>query len=180
MLSCWQCEPRHLLDHDLVFSAAKVLNKTSRRAHYRKVAMDAEDANLAARGFHRYTSKKYEKVGGVLEVEWVQDLMRQKDTSSVLTAGAMVSKDSLLPIDHMVFPCTALQPRMHPSFALKKAWPRLCTWASEFSPLDPVLYRVAIWLDIRMAHKRLSTIVRQLLTCLLHAVYSLPEGGIDQ
>ena len=63
---------------------------------------DAEEANLAKRGFHRYTSKKYEKIGGVLEVEWVQNLMRQKDTSSVLTAGAMVSKDSLLPIDHMV------------------------------------------------------------------------------
>ena len=74
----------------------------NRNRHFRKMTTDAEDANLAARGFHRYTSKKYEKVGGVLQVEWVQSLMRQKDTSSVLTAGAMVSKDSLLPIDHMV------------------------------------------------------------------------------
>ena len=67
------------------------------------MATEAEDANLKARGFVRYTSKKYEKIGGVLELEWVQALMRQDDTSSVLTAGAMVSKDSLLPIDHMVY-----------------------------------------------------------------------------
>ncbi len=76
--------------------------KTAHQIVVRNMTTDAEDANLAARGFHRYTSKKYEKVGGVLEFEWVQSLMQQKDTSSVLTAGAMVSKDSLLPIDHMV------------------------------------------------------------------------------
>ena len=66
------------------------------------MATDAEDEYLAARGFHRYTSKKYEKINGVLDVEWVKALLQQEDTSSVLTAGAMVSKDSLLPADHMV------------------------------------------------------------------------------
>lgn len=67
-----------------------------------KMGVDTEDANLERRGFHRYTSRKYEKIGGVLELPWVQDLLKQEDTSSVLTAGAMVSKDSLLPADHMV------------------------------------------------------------------------------
>ena len=102
MLTCSTCKPQSLSGHVLVHLSRRPVSKTSRGGQFRRMATDAEEANLAARGFHRYTSKKYEKVGGVLEVEWVQSLMRQKDTSSVLTAGAMVSKDSLLPIDHMV------------------------------------------------------------------------------
>ena len=52
--------------------------------------------------FHRYTSREYEKYEGVLRLDWVQKLVQEQDTSSVMTAGAMVSEDSLLPKDHMV------------------------------------------------------------------------------
>lgn len=63
--------------------------------------MATEDEALLARGFTRYTSREYQKVDGVLSMEWVQGLLAQQDTSSVITAGAMVSKDSKLPADHM-------------------------------------------------------------------------------
>ena len=55
-----------------------------------------------ARAFHRYVSQEFEKVDGLLRLPWVQELMAEQDTSSVMTAGAMVSEDSLLPRDHMV------------------------------------------------------------------------------
>ena len=67
--------------------------------------MALEDEALLARGFPRYTSREYQKVDGVLTMDWVQALLAQEDTSSVITAGAMVSKDSKLPIDHMVRIC---------------------------------------------------------------------------
>lgn len=69
------------------------------------IDMATEDEALLARGFTRYTSREFQKVDGVLTLEWVQGLLAQQDTSSVITAGAMVSKDSKLPVDHMVRRC---------------------------------------------------------------------------
>ena len=51
---------------------------------------------------HRYSSKTFDDMEGVLALEWVQQLMSKDDTSSVITAGAMVAADSKLPADHMV------------------------------------------------------------------------------
>lgn len=67
----------------------------------RRAAM-GDLSSPTARGFHRYTSREYEKFEGVLSLDWVQSLLQEQDTSSVMTAGAMVSEDSLLPKDHMV------------------------------------------------------------------------------
>ena len=38
---------------------------------------------------------------GLLDLDWVKALMAEPDCSPVITAGAMLSKESNLPADHM-------------------------------------------------------------------------------
>lgn len=51
---------------------------------------------------HRYSSGKFKNMEGLLTVDWVLAMLDKDDTSSVITAGAMVAEDSKLPADHMV------------------------------------------------------------------------------
>ena len=55
---------------------------------------------------------------GLLAVDWVRDLLSDPHVKPVLTAGALVSKESELPPDHMVrsrmLPALVLVPLAHP------------------------------------------------------------------
>ena len=61
-----------------------------------------------SRKLHRYTSKEWRdrtsflEMEGILSMAWVKELLDREDTSSVITAGALVAPDSRLPPDHMV------------------------------------------------------------------------------